>query len=386
QGHGRRWAEAILGAIFAAGVGLYPYHAFSVMGFAFAFVLTAIARRSAPIFWSAARVGLATALLCNVNLEVILDFGQGSMQHRAALNAIGRGVVFPWFASPEAPGILAGTDDFVRNSTLADAFARELFVAMPRTGARFVALEGALRALVPFATVAVLLLAAASLVWLTARRDRGALVALFTIITPAIIAAKLMLSGDVYFWVKSLMTLSALMVVPVSGVLVSLFLARSRLWIVGALMACVFILVSLRTAWFDSAAYFLPRESAVLAQARTHLAVNGDGLWRFERWVESLPPGQRFVLEGRLDDRLWTDGDWVTTNRVLQQLEGHQVWYGEDETRRYTRSRDVRYRGSRPLSAFDYVIAFDSCRRPFATAPVLTTELFCVFRVAESPR
>lgn len=381
-GLGRRWAEGVLGAVFAAGVGLYPYHAFSVMGFAAAFVSVALARRQASAFWCAVRVGLFTAIICNVNLEVIFDFGKGSMQHRASLNAIGRNVVFPWFASREAPAILAGTEDFVRNSLHADAFAAELFAAMPKTGSRFAVVERAIRRLVWPTTIAVLLVAAASLIWLLSRRDRGSLVAIFTVVAPLAIAGRLMLSGDVYFWVKSLMTFSALMVVPFAGAAMGLAFAPSRLLAsVGAAVTGAFVLVSLRTAWFDAAAYFLPRESAALAQARTHLPVTQDALWRFERWVDGLRPAQRFRLEGRLDDRLWTDGDWVTTNRVLQLLEGHSVWHGDDERRRYTRSRDVGYRGKRPLSDFDFVVTFGLCESPPDATLVLTTELFCVFAV-----
>ncbi len=383
SGSGRRWAEVVLAAVFAAGVGLYPYQAFSVMGFGLAFVLVAIARRQPSTFWSAARVGVATALLCNVSLEVVLDFGQGTMKYRDGLNGLARNIVFPWYASREAAGILAGADDFVRTSLLADSWASELFAAMPRSGARFMALEGLIHQGVPAVTVALLVFVAGGLLLLASRRDRGALVAVLTVLVPALLALKLMRTGDVYFWVKCLMTLAALMVVPFAGFTMRLFTSKVRpLAGAAGLMSLAFLLVSLRTAWFDSVSYFMPRESTALAQARTHLAVHGAAMWQFERWVDALPHGQRFVFLGKLDDRYWTDGDWVTYNRLLQQLEGHHVWYGDDETRRYTRSREVGYRGARPLSSFDYAISFDACQPRGDATLALHTDAFCVFAVS----
>lgn len=382
DGHGRWWREAVLAAIFAAGVGLYPYQAFSAMAFGLVWLVVATLRRSPAVLLSALRVGLLTLLVCNVNLEVVFDFGQASMQHRASLNKIGREVVFPWHESEAAAGILAGTDDFVRNSERSAEFAAELFAAMPKAGARFQALEGALRAMVPAITDIVLALAAGALFWLLRRRDRAAAVAFMTMLFPLAMALALMASGDVYFWVKSLMTLAALMVVPFAGLVVWLIGSRLQPLAIGALAtALAFVALSLRTAWFDSAGYFLTRESATLAKARTHLPVTGEPLWRFEAWVDALPRGQRVVLLGNLQNLYWTNGDVIVYNRLLQLLEGHHVAYADGQTKRYTRSRDVAYRGSEPLSSFDWAISFDTCRPVAGSTLALATDLFCIFRL-----
>lgn len=382
-GPARRWTEAVTAAVFAAGVGLYPYHAFSVMAFAVGFSLVALARRRWSPWWAAVRVGLLTALFCNLNLEVILDFGQGSMQHRASLNAIGRNIVFPWYASSSAPAVLAGTDDFVRNSTLKTRLSAVVFAAMPRTGQRFATIEALVEGLVPAVTMIVIGLGLLAMFWVLGRGDRGGLVASLTLGLPVLMTLNLMRTGDVYFWVKSAMTLAALAVIPVAGLTARLVTSRLRFVAVLAnAFVLAFVLVSLRTAWFDNLTYLLPRESPTLAAARTHLPVTGDSLWRFETFARALPHSSRFVLLGEFDDRYWSDGDRVTYNRVLQLLEGHQVTWGLDEQKRYTRSREVGYRGSAALDSFDYAISFDSCRPPERASVALTTEFFCVFSFA----
>ncbi len=383
----RSWQpELAVACVFAASVGLYPYQAFSVMGFGVAVVAAAAWRRQSALLLMVGRVGLFTALVTNLNLEVVFDFGQGSMQHRAALNAIGRGVVFPWYASPEARAILAGTDDFVRTSALREPIYAEVFGGLPKTGRRFAALEAFIGRLAPAFTWVMLGVAAGALWLMGRRRDVTAFVALATLGVPLIMTFGLMRSDDVYFWVKSLMTFSALMVVPFVGAVGSLAASSGRgpRWL-GVTVAVGFVALSLRTSWFDTLAYLISRESPALAATRTHLPVHTEALSRLQAWVQTQPAHRRVVFVGTLHDRYWTDGDIITYNRLLAFFEGHEVRYGDDVRKRYTRSRQPNYVGPEALGAFDVMVRFDDCAAEGFTS-VLVTDLFCVLQRGQSTR
>lgn len=382
EGSAAWWERAALAAVFACSVGLYPYQAFSVMGFGLIWGLIAVLGRDRRALVDLVAVAVLVAAFANVNLEIVFDFGQGSMQHRQALNAIGRNIVFPWYAQPEARAILSGTDDFARNSVHSSGFAGELFASMPLGFRGFQAIDRVLAELVPFAACASILAALGSVLWLMTLRTRAGWVAAATLCLPIALTVSLVLRDDVYFWVKSLMTLAALVVAPMAGLLAVLASGRRPVLVLSAAVTLGFAVTTLRALWFDHVGYFVNRESVWLTRTHTHLPVHNESLWRLQRFVEELPPGQRFVLLERMHDRFFTDGDIVTYNKVLTLLQGHSVRYGSSETRRYTRTREVEFSGAAPLTDFDWAVQFDRCAElPVPSAIALETDTFCVRRL-----
>lgn len=380
-GEPRRLAEVVLGAVFAAAVGLYPYQAFSVV----AFGLVSLATRNRARLASLAVVVLVTVLVVNVNLGVLLGLESDTLQYRDRLNGIARFVVFPWFDSPQLAVVLAGFLDFSQLELGAPFLFSELFAAMPRQHERALAVVNATSTLPGVLTAAWLALVVMSLGWvvLGRRRQPSAWLLPLSVLMPVALAAKLMQSGDVYFWVKSLMSFASLVVPAAVGCLAWAALSR-RGWLALPASALVglFVFGWLRAAAFDQVTQYLDRQSNVSDGARNHLPVYEQSLVAFERLVEGVPAPKRFVFVDRLSDSFRSDDDIVLYNKVLTLLEGHQVRYGSGESRRYTRIRPVEYRGDEPLRSFDFAVQFDVCAELSVPSTVVLDEhFFCVRRL-----
>jgi hypothetical protein len=369
------WADVALGCVFAASVGLYPYQAFSVMAFGVVWLGLVLIRRDWSDALSLARVVAVVVIVVNVNLDVVFDFGRGSMQHRPVLNLLAHNVIFPWHEGPRAPVILAGLDDLVRHSDVADGFHHELFDAMPKTARRFSAALGLMARLgQPFAWL-FWILAAASAVFALRRRDRGGLVVALTLAIGAALTSLLAVRGDLYFWIKSLLSLSSLAFVLVGGLLASVATtAATRAVRIGAgLLLTALVALSLRVVWFDHVGQLVSRKSETLVFARTHLSNHDEPLWRFADWSQRLPPGQTFAFAGRIDDRYWTDGDMVVYNKLLTVLEGHTVVWGPGHSQRYSRLRQM----ETPVGTrADWYLAFAPCPAGIEGVPGL--DAWCV--------
>ncbi|MDX2011456.1 MAG: hypothetical protein SFW67_14755 [Myxococcaceae bacterium] len=378
KGAGRWFAELSLACVFAASVGLYPYQAFSVMAFGLVWLAAAIARRSRSDLTTLARVVAAVVLLVNVNLDVVVDFNRGSMQHRAALNALAHHTVFPWHAGPEAPALLAGLDDLVRHSERAQGFEAELFAAMPRTGQRFVLIVESLQRLRSPAATLFWCLALVFSLALLGRASRGPLVLFVTLALAAGMVALLAARDDLYFWIKSLMSLTSLAFLLVGGGLGAAASAaawRSTRLGAGVALAALLLLGG-RTLWFDHLGHLVSRKSEVLATARTHLSSHDEAMWRFQRWSQALPPGSTVAFAGRLHDRYRTDGDMVVYNKVLAHLQGHTVIWGPNVTQRYSRLREME---APVMTRADWYLSFDPCPAPLTDEAHVSG--WCVSRV-----
>lgn len=384
----RLWSELVLAGIFSAAAGLYPYQAFPVAAFGLVWLLVGVRQRDGALA-SLARVACATAMFCNTNLRIVFGFSEGAMQYRQALNALARNLVFPWYDTFASIGILAGVDDLVRNSLHRAALFQELFAGLPRIGVWLAALDRVLAAVVAPASGVIGAGALAAIGWLLVRRrDRVGLTAALSLLLGAAMSAALYAQDDAYFAVKTAMTLSGLAIVPVAGVLATMMESRhAALHLGGTALALVFVLLSLRATFFDTLPYALNRESMAVERLPSHVPVHGRALRDFERWLRDVPPGRRFVFQGAVYDRWETDGDFVTYNRMLQMLEGHDVRYGADESRRYTRIRGlIGYSGAEPPDAFDYVVQFGHCHSlPMASTVVLDRDLFCVRAMDRAP-
>jgi hypothetical protein len=322
-----RWAlrTATAGA-YAFNVAAYPFQFLLPLGWALLVGLRHRAPGHRDRMRELAAVGVLALLLVNVNLSVVVMYPTISRNfgHWKLVNAIGRNLVFPYYASPEMLLVTYGVRDQVLNSDRSAPILRQVLnrAASRRRGVLDVVGHVYRGAAWPVA-IAALALTVAGLVAAFARGAGDA--RLLTGMTVATFVGYLVVSAwtaQTYAFGKVGLTLGVL-VLPMLG------LALGSLWTgrraattrpLLAAFALAFLGLNLVSSGFESADAYLSRKSNLVYHLRTHIPVIDVELKRlatfFAEEHRRLGRPIRIVTECQLADWRGSDHDVVLRRRI----------------------------------------------------------------------
>ncbi|WNG35314.1 hypothetical protein F0U61_17805 [Archangium violaceum] len=369
-----RWSLWIVtGIVYAFNVSIYPFQFLLPVAWA----VVAVMARSAEVRRERIRelvfVGLVALVFLNVNASVILMFPAvrrfyGNFE---MLNNIGKYIVFPFYKSPDFLVIAYGLRDFVLYSNTLSVWAREILGVDEGWTARLESIKQAYwtsgYVLTPFAG----LLSGAGILACVRRSRKDLLFLLVTFVGFGAYLAYLAVKGETYAYGKLVMTLSAVVLLPLG---LGITLAwESRFWRFTrpALFAFAvgFLVLNLASSSVESADSFVNRKSEELHKMRTHLPAIDIELKQLVRFMESeherLGQPIGLSMQCRFQDFIQTDRDKVLMSRI-----DHLGW---------VLGGSAKQQGV-PL----YIVAFNEVGCGFSEPPALKNPLFRVLAPKQS--
>ncbi len=313
-------AAAAVGAAFAFAISDYSFHFVIPLGWAAAALLSREVRPR-PIR-ELLMVGGATALLVNVNVSVILFFGEMRRYYGdfKQVDAIARWVVFPFADSPEFAAIAYGLRDFVRNSqVIHDILADVLALDASRWADRIDRLRDVYFSVGFGLTAVAAVLTLIGLARCFARPPQARLLVGCTALLFFVYFGYLVAANELYGRSKLVMTMSGTLLPLMAlglGWLWEAPRARAFSRALVAAFSIAFVAVNLVTATLESADSFLNRKSELLYRIRSHLTVVDLELKELADMLGEVSSPHDVAPTCRLLDRLGSDGDRVLVARL----------------------------------------------------------------------